>query len=146
MSLFSPPGGSINAAQFDVDTVRIGLHLLAMAVWVGGQVVLMALLPVLRAAGDDVPRQGAEAFGRVAWTAYVLAVATGIWNLFVIDPTSASTGYNIVFGVKFLLVIVAGVATFAHQRTSNPTWRGITAGAGFLASLVVVVLGVMLAH
>lgn len=31
------------------------LHLLAAAVWVGGQIVLAALVPALRAAGPDRP-------------------------------------------------------------------------------------------
>ena len=37
----------------DLDTVRLGLHLLAAAIWVGGQLVLASLLPVLRTAGPD---------------------------------------------------------------------------------------------
>jgi putative copper export protein len=137
---------AVNSAALDVDAIRVGLHLLAMAVWVGGQIIMVALLPVLRSAGEGVPTQAAAAFGRAAWPAYVLAVATGIWNLFAVDLTNASTGYNIVFGIKFLLVIVAGAASFVHQRATSASLRGASAGIGFLASLVVVVLGAMMAH
>lgn len=142
----APTVAAINSASFDVDAIRVGLHLLAMAVWVGGQVIMMALLPLLRSAGDSVPKQAAAAFGRAAWPAYILAVATGIWNLFAVDLGNASTGYNIVFGVKFLLVIVAGAAAFMHQRATTASMRGASAGIGFLASVVVVVLGTMMAH
>lgn len=137
---------AINSAALDVDAIRVGLHLLAMAVWVGGQIIMMALLPVLRSAGESVPKQAAAAFARAAWPAYVLAMATGIWNLFAVDLTNASTGYNIVFGTKFLLVIVAGAASFVHQRATSTSLRGASAGIAFLASLVVVVLGAMMAH
>lgn len=138
--------GSTNSAALDLDAIRITVHLLAMAVWIGGQIIMMALLPVLRSAGDGVPAQAAAAFGRVAWPAFGLAVASGIWNILTVEMASVSTGYNIVLGIKLLLVVLAGAATFMHQRATTASLRGATAGIGFLASLVVVVLGTMLAH
>lgn len=137
---------STNSAALDLDSIRITLHLLGMAVWIGGQIIMMALLPVLRSAGDGVPAQAAAAFGRVAWPAFAVAVASGIWNILTIDMAGVSTGYNIVLGSKLLLVVLAGGATFMHQRATTASLRGATAGIGFLASLIVVVMGTMLAH
>lgn len=137
---------STNSAALDLDAVRVTIHLLAMAVWIGGQVIMMALLPVLRSAGDGVPAQAAAAFGRVAWPAFGLAVASGIWNLLMVEMAAVSFGYNIVLSLKLLLVVVAGLATFMHQRATTASLRGATAGIGFLASIIVVVMGTMLAH
>jgi len=35
------------------DTVRLFLHVLAATIWVGGQLVLAALIPVLRRFGSE---------------------------------------------------------------------------------------------
>ena len=43
----------------DLETVRLFLHVLAATIWVGGQLVLAALVPALRRAGSDVPRVAA---------------------------------------------------------------------------------------
>lgn len=136
---------STNSAALDLDAIRIALHLLAMAVWIGGQIIMIALLPVLREV-DGMAAKGAQAFGRAAWPAFALAVVTGIWNILVVPMADVSTGYNAVLGIKLLLVVGAGVATFLHQRATTASMRGATAGIGFLASLIVVLLGTMLAH
>ncbi len=38
------------------DTVRLFLHVLAATIWVGGQITLAALVPVLRRLGAEIPR------------------------------------------------------------------------------------------
>ena len=63
------------------DTVRLSLHVLAATVWVGGQFVLVGLLPTVRGLGEDVPRIVARAYNRIAWPAFAVVVVTGIWNL-----------------------------------------------------------------
>ena len=63
------------------DTVRLFLHVLAATVWVGGQIVLAALVPVLRRFGAEVPRAAAGKFNQVAWIAFAVLIITGVWNI-----------------------------------------------------------------
>ena len=130
-----------------MDILRISLHILGVAVWVGvgGQIVLAGLVPVLRDAGEGVPQKAARAFARLSWPAFVLVVITGFWNYGLEFKTGATYGWQMVFGVKFLAVIAAGVGAYLHSKAQTPARRGATAGIGLLASLVALVLGVALA-
>ena len=60
---------------FTLDTVRLSLHILAVCIWIGGQLVVAAAVPVLREVGADAPRLVARRFGQVAWPAFGLALA-----------------------------------------------------------------------
>jgi putative copper export protein len=133
--------------NFSIDTIRIFLHILGVTVWVGGQVVMLSLLPVLRAAGvEGLPAKAAQAFQRVAWPAFGLAFITGIWNILEVDMAEATTAYNMVFGIKFLLVIISGIAAWIHAKSSKPSIKGMTGALGFVASLGALLLGFALTH
>ena len=54
------------------DTVRLFVHVLAATVWVGGQLTLAALVPVLRRLGAEIPRAAARRFNQVAWLAFAV--------------------------------------------------------------------------
>ena len=131
----------MRAVSFGVNDVRIFLHLLGVMVWVGGQIVMLGLLPTLRALGGDAPKQAAAAFGRVAWPAFVLAVFTGIWNVMAVGMADVTMGYNLVLTAKLVAVVASGVAAWIHQTTSSPAVRGATGGIGFLAALNALGLG-----
>lgn len=130
--------------DFDLDTLRISLHILAACVWIGGQVVMAALVPVLRGMGPDAPRRAANRFGRVAWPFFALAVVTGVWNLLEIDVGDRSTAYHVTLAVKLLVVAAAGTAAAVHSLTPSPALRGITGAVGLVGSLAALVFGVML--
>lgn len=126
-----------------LDTVRISLHILAVCVWVGGQLVLAALVPILRDIGGDAPKRAAQRFGQISWPFFGLAVVTGIWNLLDV-PSNTTTEYQVTLGIKIVLVLASGSAAFVHTRISSPAVRGVTGGIGLLAALGALVLGVRL--
>ncbi len=124
---------------------RLSLHVLAATVWVGGQFVVLGLLPTVRTFGEDAPRKIAQAFGRLCWPAFWLLVATGVWSYLAIHHSHASASWNAVFGIKMLCVVVAGVGTYLHTKASSPKRRGMFAGIGALGSILALILGVAIA-
>jgi len=129
-------------ATITPDTIRIFLHILGVTIWVGGQVVMMALLPVLRSADvEGLPAKAAQGFQRVAWPAFGLAFFTGIWNIFAVDMANTTFAYSMVFGIKFLLVLISGGAAFVHARATTASLRGITGAVGFLSAVIAMFLG-----
>lgn len=128
---------------FTLETVRISIHILAVCVWIGGQLLVAALVPTLREIGHDAPKVVAQRFGQVAWPAFGVAVLTGIWNLLEV-PTGQTSEYHVTLGIKLALVVLSGLAAFVHTRTPSPAVRGATGGIGLIAGLGALVLGVML--
>ncbi|MFC4913517.1 hypothetical protein [Actinomadura gamaensis] len=125
------------------DTIRIFLHVLAATVWVGGQLTLTALLPVLRAAGGDVPKQAARAFNRVAWAAFAVLVVTGGWNIAAVgDDTSDS--YKTTLYVKLGFVALSGIAAGWHAVTKSRPVLAATGAVGGLSALIALFMGIML--
>jgi len=129
----------------DVESVRLFLHVLAATVWVGGQITLGGLVPVLRRAGADVPRVAARQFGRIAWTAFAVLVATGIWNMAAYDGKDRD-GYDATIGVKLVFVVLSGVAAYVHQRGRSRAALAVGGAAALLFSLGALFLGIVLAQ
>lgn len=128
-----------------LESFRLFLHVLAATIWVGGQITLGALVPVLRRAGVDVPRMAARQFGRLAWTAFAVLLATGAWNMSVYDHKDAS-GYNTTIAVKLVLVVLSGVAAFVHTRGKSRIALAVGGAAAALFSLGALFLGIVLAQ
>lgn len=130
-------------SHVDLETIRLFLHVLGATIWVGGQITLAVLVPALRAAGTDLPKAAANAFNRVAWPAFALLVATGVWN--VVAEGDKGPAYQHTLSLKYALVVVSGVAAFLHARARSrgamAAWGAIT-GISALATLFV---GIMLA-
>jgi len=124
------------------DTVRIFLHVLAATVWVGGQLTLTALLPVLRGAGGDLSRRAARQFNQVAWAAFAVLVATGVWNIAAVGDTEGA--YQTTLHVKLAVVLVSGVAAFLHGRASTPKGLAVSGAVSGVSALAALFLGVML--
>lgn len=119
-------------------TWRLTLHVLAAAIWVGGQFVLGGLVPALRRVAPEATKTVAQTFARMAWPAFAVLVITGIWNLAEIDFSNRSSAYQITLFVKLVLVAVSGVAAAIHQiGTSRAALAvgGAFAGIGALGAL-----------
>lgn len=129
-------------ANLDINIIRIFLHVLAVTVWVGGQIVMVAILPILREANvEGLPAKVAQGFQNVAWPAMAVAIFTGIWNIFAVDMANATTAWNIVFGIKFLLVIVSAVSARMHAKATDPKMKGIFGALGLGTALAAMFLG-----
>lgn len=117
------------------------LHVLALTLFVGGQLMLVtAIVPVVRKLdlGEEAMRAVARRFGAGSLVALGVLLATGAamasrlgrWE----DP---------VLHAKLLLLVLIGVLTALHVIT--PYTRTISI-AVFLASLGILWLGVVLTH
>lgn len=126
------------------DTIRIFLHVLAAAVWVGGQVTMTGLLRPLRELGGDAPRAAARGFGRVAWPAYALVVVTGVWNLAEVDVGDRDTAYQVTLFVKLFVVAASGIGAFLHTRAVTKVGLAVWGAVGGAAALGALFLGVQL--
>ena len=127
----------------DVETFRLFLHVLAAAIWVGGQFTLAALLPVLRKAGADVPRSAARVFGILAWSAFAVLLVTGVWNIADYDHRS-SDGFAATISVKLVFVVLSGLAAFVHSRAKSRTWLALGGAGAAVFSLAAMFFGVVL--
>ncbi len=125
------------------DTVRLFLHVLAATVWVGGQIVLAALVPVLRAHGTAVPRAAARRFNQVAWPAFAVLVVTGIWNVAAVGPMSSR--YRTTLAVKLVVVAISGISAALHARSRSPRGLAIFGALTGLSALAALFLGILLA-
>lgn len=128
-----------------LDTVRLYLHVLAAAIWVGGQLTLAGLLPGLRALGPDAPRTIARRFNRIAWPAYGVLVATGVWNLFEVSFGDRDTDWQVTLFVKLVVVALSGVAALTHAMSASRAVLAVGGAMAGLTSLAALFLGVQLA-
>ena len=129
-----------------LDSLRVFLHLMAVAVWVGGQIVLAGLVPTIRVAAPEALPKVAQAFSRVAWPAMIVIVFTGAWGLGVVDAADAGTKYMTTFAIKMLLVFVAIAATVIHSKGTSKAAKAIGGAFGLLGSLLAAYAGILLAH
>jgi uncharacterized membrane protein len=117
-------------------------HLIAMAFFVGGQLVLAAaVVPAFRGAegsGREPLRAIARAFGRGTLVAIAVLLVTGAAMASHYDDWGERA-----LQVKLGLVALAAALVVAHMRRPQAhTLEGLV----FLASLVIVWLGVAIAH
>ena len=128
-----------------LDTVRLTLHVLAATIWVGGQLVMAGLVGPTRALGGDAAKVLARAFARLAWPAYVVLLATGIWNVSAVHYSSQDSAWKAVLMAKIVVVVLAGVGVFLHQRATSKAQLALWGSVGGLASVTALVMGILLA-
>lgn len=125
-------------------TVRLFLHVLGATVWVGGQLTLAALVPVLRAVSPTAPRTAARRFNLVAWPAYLLLIATGVWNVVAVHARLHGA-YLTTLIVKIVVVAVSGAAAYLHTRARTTAGLAVWGAIAGLSALSALFLGVLLA-
>lgn len=126
-----------------LDAIRLFLHVGAAAIFVGGQITMAGLMPTMRGLGGDAGKRLAAAFSRLAWPAFAVLVATGFWNVSAVGKGGST--WNMVLGIKMLVVVIAGVAAFLHQRASTKSQLALWGSIAGTASIVALFLGVLLA-
>ena len=115
--------------------------------WVGGQIALAGLVPVVRRLGGiEVARAVARRFQLIAWPAFGLLVVTGIWNVFAVKLGDQSDAYVTTRVVKLVIVALSGMAAVGHMFLARrrPALGGILAGFGLLAAVGATFAGVLL--
>ncbi len=131
--------------ETDASTVRLFLHVLAATIWVGGQLTLAGLVPVLRSVHPDAARLAAHRFNLLAWPAFVVLVATGAWNAYV-EREELHGRYAATFTLKAAVVLLSGLAAFWHMRAGTPTRVALLGAVSGLSALAALFLGILLAH
>jgi len=146
--------------------INLWLHIVAACVWIGGQLMLAALVPLVRGKGDLASQVGRR-FQFLAWPAFAALVLTGIINVHNAgiswDHLSSTTaGRTLEF--KLFFVMISGTTAALHafvvgprvSRTrasgtpggllTSPTLSGILGGVSFLTALLAALYGVVIAE
>ncbi len=126
------------------DTIRLFLHVLAATIWVGGQITLAALVPVLRRLGAEIPRTAARRFNLIAWPAFGVLVLTGVWNIVAVR-SQITGGYETTLVVKLIVVAISGITAALHARARAVTWVAVFGALTAISALAALFLGILLA-
>ncbi len=136
-------------AGFGFGEFLLLVHILGVAVWVGGQVVMSSVMMALRSsekADNDVRPAAAQGFAKVAWPALAVAIFTGIWMMIraLGEDPSPESSWSMVLGIKMMFVALSGAAAWAHQKSKMSAVKAVTAAVALLTALAAVVMAVTL--
>lgn len=119
------------------DILRV-IHLLAMAFFVGGQLVLATVLvPVMR--GKDDMKVLARRFGQLSGVALLISILTGAYLASHYDQWGDAN----LHAKLGLLIVLFGLIAYHTQQAGRKRWLEPVIAT---ISLAIVVLGVALAH
>lgn len=127
------------------ETIRLFIHVLAATIWVGGQLVLAGLVPGLRALNPEAPKFAARRFNRMAWAAYGILILTGAWNIAAEHAFDRSNAYMMTLMIKITVVLLSGLAAFAHSISRSKKGLAIWGAVSGLSALAALFFGIMLA-
>lgn len=128
-----------------LTAIRLGLHVLAAAVWVGGQIVMVGLLPTARRLEDGASKALAGAFARLSWPAFAVLVVTGVWNVSTFHFDQQTTVWKVVLFVKIGVVALAGAAAWLHSRAGSKAALAAWGSVAGVASVAALFMGILLA-
>ena len=145
---FSRAGGKLELFGYGAGM----LHAVAMAVWLGGLLLLSRV--VLAGPGDDDLVHAVRGFSRLVTPAWIATLATGLFQLYRLDSGHLlNTDHGRLLVLKVIVVaamVFVGVATrqFVHARLaradvmSAPIANKLRRAVGMEAVIGVVVLGI----
>ncbi len=126
------------------DSLRLFLHVIGATIWVGGQLVFAALVPVLKAKDAALPKLVAKQFNKIAWPAFGLLLLTGFWNLATL-PKDLPSSYHAAVGIKMTVVTLSGVAAYMHARAKSTKGMALWGAVSGLSAILATYVGVLLA-
>jgi putative copper export protein len=126
------------------QTIRLFLHVVAATVWVGGQLTLAGLVPGLRQVSPTAPRTVARRFNQIAWPAYAVLIATGVWNIVAVHATWSGE-YGTTLIVKLVVVGIAGVSAAAHAVSHSKAGLAVWGAVSGMTAIAALFLGILLA-
>lgn len=135
------------------------IHILAACVWVGGQITIAALIPMLRAQ-PALLAAAARRYQWLAWIAFALLILTGLanvhnagipWNHLTVSPRGRT------LLVKLLFVALSGLAAAIHAFIVAPRAAGhstapsralsaLLGAVSLLAAIIAALYGVVIAE
>lgn len=127
-----------------LDTLRLFLHVLGAAVWVGGQVVLAGMVPQARKASPAALKAITHGFARIALPGLVLVFVTGIWSMFEIDFSDRGAEFQGTVMIKVLLAVLSGLFAAVHIKGKTKVAIAVGGALGLLTALTALFLGVVL--
>jgi putative copper export protein len=118
-------------------TLVLWVHLVAACIWIGGQVTVAAIIPLLRDQRELARRVGRR-YQAVAWPAFAVLIVTGVVNvgnagLHWSQLLDSSAGRTLV--VKLVLVALSGLAAGVHSFLQAPR-RGHAGDSSAVGSAV----------
>jgi putative copper export protein len=135
------------------------IHVLAACIWIGGQITLGMIMPMLRTV-PDVMRDIARRFQNLAWGAFAILIVTGLINLH--DAGISLTNLNATpqsrtLSIKLIFVFISGAAAALHAYWVTPRMRnashakraaavGTLGGISLLAAMLAALFGVAIAQ
>jgi putative copper export protein len=139
--------------------VVLWIHILAACVWIGGQVTIAFLVPLLR----DEPallRSSARRYQLVAWPAFAVLLITGLLNIHNAGISSSNllgSAAGRTLAVKLVFVAASGLAAGVHafvvaprvaERSSRATRlaSALLGIAALLAAAIAALYGVVIAQ
>ena len=126
------------------ETWRLFLHVVAASVWVGGQIVLAGIVPVVRTGNREMLSLVARQFARLSWPAFLVATLTGIWSIAEINVGDLSTEYQVVLFVKLFCAGLSATAAVVHSLGNSKVTKGVGGAITLLFGLAAMFLGELL--
>lgn len=139
------------------STFVLWLHIVAASIWIGGQITVAAVIPMLRDQRDLARRVGRR-YQAVAWPAFAVLIITGLLNV-----ANAGLRWSQLFDsaagrtlvIKLGLVALSGLAAGVHAVLQAPRRRdagrsvvgsALLGSVSLVAALLAALYGVAIAR